>query len=100
MRDEISHHLWYEEEMVIIYPDRIASFVLTHNGLCKCSVDRNIVFPAIFLPDLIFGVIRDLVMECWPDDLFAISIVVAFHIGVRDEYWNRIFRSGKQAADF
>jgi hypothetical protein len=86
--------------MVIIYPDCIASFVLTYYGFCKSSVDSNVMFPAVLFPYLILGIIRDLVMECWPDDLFAIPVIMTFQIGVRDEYGDRLFRGCKEFANF
>jgi hypothetical protein len=86
--------------MVIIYPDCIASLVLTYNCFCEGSVDCDIVIPTVILPHFVFGIIGNLVVECRPDNLFAISIVMTFQVGIRDEYWNRLSLGTEEVCDF
>jgi hypothetical protein len=100
MRYQFPHHLWHEQEMVIVHPNCVSSFVLTYDSFRKCSVDRDILLPSFFLPNPVLGIIWNLVVECRPENLFAISIIVAFQFGVRDEHWNRLFVAGKVRADF
>ena len=75
--------------MVIVDPDCISSFVLTYNRFCKGSVDSNIVVPTSLLPVFELWIIGNLVMECRPDDLLAVSIIVSFEIDVGYEHGNR-----------
>ena len=86
MWNHFSHHLRNKKKMIIVYPDGIASFVLTYDDIGKCSVDGNIMLPAFLFPNLEFRIIRNLVMKSRPDDLFAITIVMTFEIGIRDVY--------------
>jgi len=68
--------------MVIVDPNSITSFVLTYNDIRKSLVDSNIVLPTILLPLFEFWIIRDLIMKCRPNDLFAIAIVMTLQIGI------------------
>jgi len=77
--------------MIIVYPDCISSFVLTNNGFCKSFVDGNIVFPTFCFPLLELWIVRDLIVKCWPKDLFAISIVMAFKICICHKDRDRSF---------
>ena len=88
MRDHFSDHLGDEEKMVIIYPDSIASFVLTDDDIGERPVDCNIMLPAVLFPNFELGIIGNLVMERRPDNLLTIAIVMTFKIGVRNEYGN------------
>ena len=85
--------------MVIVDPDYISSFVLTNNRLCESSIDSDVVFPTILLPDLEFWVVRDLIMEGRPDDLFAVAVVMTFEIGIGYEHRNRSFLNGEIVGD-
>lgn len=91
MRNHISHHFWNEEEVIIVYPDCIASFILAYDDFCKGTVDRDIMFPTILLPNLEFRIIGDLIVKYWPENLLAITVIMTFEIGVGDEHRNRMF---------
>jgi hypothetical protein len=91
MWNQFSDHLGDKKEMVIVNPDCISPFILTYNDFCKGSVDGDVVFPATFLPVFELWIVGDLVMERGPDDLFAVSIVVTFEIGIGYEHRNRSF---------
>lgn len=77
--------------MIIVDPNCISSFVLIYNRFCESSIDSDVVFPTGLLPLFEFWIVRDLVMERWPDDLLAVSIIMAFEISVGYEDGNRSF---------
>ena len=85
--------------MVIIDPDGITSFVLTYDDIGECSIDGNIMLPAFLFPYFVFWVIGDLIMKCWPDDLFAVSVIMTFQIGIRDENGQRSFLTAEVFGD-
>jgi hypothetical protein len=93
MGNEFPDHFGHEEEMIVIDPYCIAALVLTYDDFSKGPVDSNIVLPTIRFPNLGLWIIRDLVMECRPNDLLAISIVMTLEIGVGNEDWNRLLVS-------
>ena len=88
MRNHVPHHPRDEKEMIIVDPYSVSSLILTHNDIRERYVDCDVMFPALVLPRLELGIIRDLVMKCRPKDLLAISIVVTLHIGIRNEDWD------------
>jgi hypothetical protein len=88
MRNHISDHLWNEEEMIIVYPDCITSFILSDDDFCECTIDFDVMLPTFLLPDFKLGIIRNLIMKCRPNDLFAISFVMSFQLGIGDEDGN------------
>ena len=85
--------------MIIVDPDCISSFVLTYNHFCEGSVDGDVVFPTTVLPVFEFWIVGDLIMKGGPDDLFAVSIVVPFEIGIGYEDGNRSFVRVEMVAD-
>jgi hypothetical protein len=86
--------------MIIVYPYRVSCLVLTYNGVSKRPVDSNIMLPAVLLPNFEFGIIWNLIMKCWPNDLFAISVVMALEIGIRDKYRVRSLVLNEIICDF
>jgi hypothetical protein len=88
VRDEFPDHLGDEQEMIVIHPYCITALVLTHDDFGKGSVDGDIVLPTILLPDLGVWIIGNLIMKRWPNDLLAISIIMALEVGVGNEDWN------------
>jgi hypothetical protein len=99
VRDELPDHLGDEQEMIVVHPHCITALVLTHDDFGKGSVDGDIVLPTILLPNLGLWIIRDLIVECGPDDLLAISIVMALEVGVGNEDWNGLVVNTKVVRD-
>lgn len=63
MRNRFSDHFRHEKEVIVVYPDCIALFVLTYDDISKSSVDFDVVLPAFVLPGFHLWVVRDLIME-------------------------------------
>jgi hypothetical protein len=85
MWNEFPDHLGDQQEMIVVHPDDITALVLTHDDFGKGSVDGDVVLPTILLPNLGLWIIRDLIVKRWPDDLLAISIVMALEVRVGNE---------------
>jgi hypothetical protein len=86
--------------MIIVNPYGVTSLVLTHDSICNSSVDGNVMLPAIRLPYFVFRIVRNLIMKSWPNDLLAISIVMALKIRIRYKYRNGPIVLGKIVCDF
>jgi hypothetical protein len=91
MWNHFSHHFRDKKEMIVVYPDCITPFVLAYDDVGKRTIYCDVMLPAILLPNLEFRIDRDLIVECWPENLLAIAIIMALEIGVGNEYGNRTF---------
>jgi hypothetical protein len=99
MWNHFSDHFGDKKEMVIVDPDGVASLVLTYDDIGKGPIDSDIMFPTFLLPYFVLWIIRDLIMKCRPDDLFAVSVIVTFQVGIRDEDRNRSFLNCEEFGD-
>jgi hypothetical protein len=85
--------------MIIVYPYQVSSLILTHDSIGERFVYCNIMLPALILPCFEFWIVRNLIMESRPDNLLAISIVMALEICIGDKYWNRLLFGAKGLGD-
>lgn len=71
--------------MRISLPDDISTLPILHNLVRKILIHLDIVNPGVILVSLALWVIRNLVMEDWPKDLFAVMRVMAVKIAILAE---------------
>jgi hypothetical protein len=70
--------------MIVMNPDDIATFVTFDNLVRESLVEMFIIYPRMVFISLAFGVIRNLVVENWPENGLAIVNVVAVQVAIAD----------------
>ena len=63
--------------MVIVDPNGITLLVCLDNAVGNALVHGFVQFPRVVLVSLGFGVVRNLVMQSWPQNLLTVVVVVA-----------------------
>lgn len=77
-------HGGQKKQVIIVNPDGVTMLVIPNNALGKSFVDLDIVTPGMILVGLALWVVRNLIMEDWPENCLAVVRVVAVKVVVVD----------------
>jgi hypothetical protein len=99
IRNHFPNHFRDKKQMVIIHPYRIASLILGDNDVGECLIDGHVFVPTVFLPDRVFRLVGNLIMERRPKNLLAIMVVMAFNICISAKHRYRPFMKREMRLD-
>ena len=68
--------------MVVVNPNDVATLVVCNNLVGKVLVDISVKLPRVVFVRLTLWMIRNLIMEDWPEDSFAVVSVVSVDITI------------------
>ena len=96
----VPDHLRNQHQMVVVDPDGVALLVDLHDRVCELLVHVLVELPGVVLERLGVRVVRDLVVQGGPQDLFTVVLVRGFERDVVREDGIRVVVVPERIGDF